>query len=365
MNLETKSFHVIVTGTDPSSRKGGIGFALPGYLAALESAEISYESIPTYNPNSVFGKYLLFLKRLPKIVKSIVRSKQNYTDCILYSHAGSDVSLFREGIVTLVARLAGAWTVMQIHSPETIAYLNSPIKKQLYKLALVGVHHLFVLTPWWKTTYQQLGIKKPLDVISNPLPLAWESIARDSTLNRHNDSTMKVLVMARIVLGKGADLVVESVPFIKDEVNINIAGTGKLLETLKNRVKQLKQQDKVSFLGWVAGEDKQKLIDESDILCHPTQMDAMPMNILEAMANGLTIVALNWGPIPDLVPANKAGILVDGADPEKIASAIDSLQSAEIREKMGNAARQWVLDNFTAKKIGQDLKNTFSEIVNK
>ena len=360
--MNNREFRVLVCGTDTVNPKGGIGFALAGYLSALESANISYELIPTYSPNSYVGKYLLFLLALPKIFRSIRFSIMEDKACIIYSHAGANISLFREGIVTLLARLAGAKTVMHVHSPETIDYLKSPIKKVLFKLVLIGVQRVFVLTPWWKKTYLNMGIKKLIEVVPNPLPVAWEKKAYES-ISCSNDSTnMKVLVMTRIVKGKGVDLVVESSPYFDDTVKVDIAGDGSMLETLKARVIHLKQEDKIKFFGWVSGADKQELLEKADVFCHPTQLDAMPMNILEAMANGLPVVALDWGPIPDLVPDNKAGLLVEDTEPKKIANAIKKLKDPETRERMGIEAKRWVLDNYTSRKIGIKLHQIFSEM---
>ena len=103
-------------------------------------------------------------------------------------------------------------------------------------------------------------------------------------------------------------------------------------------------------------------MDSSDILCHPTQLDAMPMNILEAMSNGLPIVALNWGPISDLVPHN-AGFLVDQFEPQKIAEAITQLENTQLRQEMGVNAKKWVLQNYSSKKVGKELHEIFSQII--
>jgi glycosyltransferase involved in cell wall biosynthesis len=169
--------------------------------------------------------------------------------------------------------------------------------------------------------------------------------------------------MARIVRGKGVDLVVEASPYLDDSVKVSIAGAGELLNTLKARVVDLNQERKVKFYGWVAGIDKQELIQAADVFCHPTQLDAMPMNILEAMANGLPVVALNWGPITDLVPDQKAGILVEDADPKKIAHAINVLEDTKLRKKMGQEAKLWVLENYTSQKIGIRLHEAFTGMI--
>ena len=185
-------------------------------------------------------------------------------------------------------------------------------------------------------------------------------------VNSNNDnSILRVLTMARIVRGKGAELVVETTPFLSDNIKIDIAGNGPLLDALKSRITLLKQNEKVKFHGWVTGEEKQRLIKSANIFCHPTQLDAMPMSILEAMANGLPIVALNWGPIPDLVPDNKAGLLVADADPVKIAIAIEKLKDKSLRLEMGRAGQEWVLENYTAQRVGLTLASIFEKMVQK
>lgn len=363
MNKFNNEFLVILTGTDPKSKKGGIGYALPGYISALENSNILYESIPTYFPDSYVGKYFLFLLNLPTILRSIKRAKNDDRQCIVYSHAGGNISLLREGVVALMARFAGAKTVMQIHSYETIGYLKSPIKSFLFNFVLIGVQRFFVLSPWWKKNYLNMGVNKPIDIISNPMPTAWEKKAHENLRRSNNMFNLNVLVMTRIVSGKRVDLIIEAVRYFPEKVKVNIAGDGPLLNTLRARVKKLMLEDKVIFHGWVAGTKKQELIDAADVFCHPTQFDAMPMNILEAMAHGLPIVALNWGPIPDLVPNNKAGILIGNADPIKIADAIKKLESSKLRENMGNEAKRWVLENYTSETIGIKLHEAFTRVV--
>jgi glycosyltransferase involved in cell wall biosynthesis len=359
--MECKKYRIIITGTDPDSRRGGIGHALPGYLAALDSVKIPYQSIPTYSPSDFFGRYLMFLFVLPEIYRSIIDIRNTGRICIVYSHAGADISLLREGLVLLLSRFAGAKTVMQIHSPETISYLKSFLKGTLFRLAIYSVDEIFLLSPWWKRTYRQFGIIKNMEVISNPLPPIWEKKAKHDVHNYSNGDSLRILVMTRMVQGKGADLIVAALPYLPATVKVSIAGDGALLSALKKRVSTLGQDDKVTFHGWVSGKEKQDLIDGADLFCHPTQLDAMPMNILEAMANGLPIVALNWGPIPDLVPDQKVGFLVTDPDPEAIAKAIEKLDDPVVRESMGKAAKRWVLDNYTASKVGENLQNAFSK----
>ena len=45
LNMHKSNYHIIVTGTDPDSAKGGIGVVLPGYITALQLAGFNYECI--------------------------------------------------------------------------------------------------------------------------------------------------------------------------------------------------------------------------------------------------------------------------------------------------------------------------------
>ncbi|MCK5697041.1 MAG: hypothetical protein KAI02_02705, partial [Gammaproteobacteria bacterium] len=102
------SYRVIITGVDPHCKKGGISFAMSGYISALKNENIIYKLIPTYRPNSFLSKHFLFLAMLPKLMYFIFRMKMKNIPCIVYSHSGAGVSFFREGVIAIFARLLGA-----------------------------------------------------------------------------------------------------------------------------------------------------------------------------------------------------------------------------------------------------------------
>jgi len=69
-------------------------------------------------------------------------------------------------------------------------------------------------------------------------------------------------------------------------------------------------------------------------------------------------VATNVDGIPEVVVDQKTGILVEPESPHALAEAItDLLSSPERRQRLGEAARQHVLDNFTPQAWWSELKN--------
>ena len=80
------------------------------------------------------------------------------------------------------------------------------------------------------------------------------------------------------------------------------------------------------------------------------------------MANGVPIVARNWGPIADVVPNGRAGILIDEANPKRWAETIQRLIDPVLRQRMDTEGRRWVLEQFSAEKVGVELRKMFDAV---
>ena len=102
--------------------------------------------------------------------------------------------------------------------------------------------------------------------------------------------------------------------------------------------------NRVEYLGFVSGEQKRRLLQEADLFCFPTyyENENQPVNLIEAMAFGLPILATRWRSLPELFPANYLG-LVGIRSPEQIADRLLALTTIETSEEF----RQIFLRNFT------------------
>ena len=79
----------------------------------------------------------------------------------------------------------------------------------------------------------------------------------------------------------------------------------------------------VEHLGFVTGEQKDKLLRNADLFLFPTCYlgENQPVNLIEAMAFGLPIVTTRWRSLPEMLPPDYPG-LVSGQNPPEIAAAI-------------------------------------------
>ena len=355
---------VIVTGTDPQSRRGGIAFALPGYFAAMESVEIRWEFIATHHATERWGKWWWWMRAVPRLWRLVRMAQRQEERVVVYGHAGPGISLARQGSMLALGRLMGAKTVMQLHAIKFDHYLRSFWQRWLFKLALSGACGIAVLTPWWRERLLEGGVNKAIYVVPNPLPKVWEDKAslEQESYGKRSDGEINVLAISRVEAGKGVELLLLAMTYLTDNVRLVIAGDGRLLSTLRRRAESLGLGGRVEFSGWVDGNEKQRLIDRADLFCLPTSYDSFGMGFLEAMANGLPVVALNWGPIRDVVPHGRAGILVDNPQPKVVADGIRQLMDVEVRRRMGAEGRRWVLDRFSASRVGVELRRMLEDL---
>lgn len=348
--------YLILTGSDPSMGDGGVAFAVQGYINALNECNILNEYIVTYRSDSKNRKWKTFIFALPRLISSIKIAKNQGKNVIVYSHTAKGLSLLRQGIVLFIARRNGAKTLLQLHSIRTDDYLTSRFKLLIFRTLLLSqADQVCVLTKWWKKRFEDSGIER-VAVISNPLPRAWEQRAR-KVFTLRPKKKFSILTLTRLEAGKGVDLVLESMQFLPANIKLVVAGNGDQLDLLIEKANLLGISEKVEFTGWVSGKRKQQLFNRADIFCLPTMYDSFGMVFLEAMSYGIPVIALNWGPIKDIIMHNYTGFLVSKPEGQLIAHAIEKMMHQEVRERMGKQAQQWVLNQFAAKIIGRNLQD--------
>ncbi|MBI4003951.1 MAG: glycosyltransferase [Candidatus Omnitrophica bacterium] len=103
--------------------------------------------------------------------------------------------------------------------------------------------------------------------------------------------------------------------------------------------------DAVRLLGH--RDDVPGLLAACDLFVLSTSSEGMPMSVLEAMAEGLPIVASRVEGMEELVDHGRTGLLVPSSDALALAQAIDALlRDPERRRAMGNAARERCRSRF-------------------
>jgi glycosyltransferase involved in cell wall biosynthesis len=125
-----------------------------------------------------------------------------------------------------------------------------------------------------------------------------------------------VLYLGRLELdGKGLDLLLRAwlVATESLDADLIIAGDGPDELRVRRLARQLGIADRVRFAGWVAGEEKRRLLSRCRLLVLPSRAETFGIVALEALAAATPVVAFDLPALREVVPAG-TGWLVQSFD---------------------------------------------------
>ncbi|MCK5427293.1 MAG: glycosyltransferase family 4 protein, partial [Thermodesulfovibrionia bacterium] len=181
---------------------------------------------------------------------------------------------------------------------------------------------------------------------------------------RVGQDTILVGMISRLETVKGPEYFIEAARLITEkfpEVRFIVAGDGSLRSKLEFHCKKLHISDKLIFIGW--REDIPEILSVLDILVVPSLNEAVGRILIEAGACGKPVVATRVGGIPEVVKDNQTGILVPPGDAHGLARAVISLlEDEKKRQRMGETAKNWVDDKFSASRMVKGFSDLYVEM---
>jgi glycosyltransferase involved in cell wall biosynthesis len=101
-------------------------------------------------------------------------------------------------------------------------------------------------------------------------------------------------------------------------------------------------------------------LQASDIFVFPTENDAFPSSIVEAMACALPVITTPVGAIKTIITHQEDGILIEPGNEEQLFGALDvMIGSTERSLRLGPSARQKVLNSYSANTVTEQYLALF------
>jgi len=177
-----------------------------------------------------------------------------------------------------------------------------------------------------------------------------------------------VLFLSRLHYKKRPDLLIQAFSQLTvqtDDFHLILAGSGEpdYVNHLKKLVASVGLTKHTSFAGFVTGEDKNLLLQGSDIFVLPSFSENFGVAVAEAMAAGLPVIVTPGVQISPEIAVAKAGLVVEG-DVETLADAIATLlNSPHLRHELGENGKRLVSHRYSWKVIAQNLISVYTAII--
>ncbi|MFA7077892.1 MAG: glycosyltransferase family 4 protein [Syntrophomonas sp.] len=133
-----------------------------------------------------------------------------------------------------------------------------------------------------------------------------------------------ILFLARIVPEKGLHYLIEAYQNLDTDLKLVICGDQSHTTEYLHRIKQMVQKDnRIIMTGFVQGEELEEFYSNALIYVLPSEIEGMPLSLLEAMSYGNCCVVSN---IPEMTEVIRdKGIVFNSGDASSLEQALNAL----------------------------------------
>lgn len=170
-----------------------------------------------------------------------------------------------------------------------------------------------------------------------------------------------ILFVGRFAWEKDPEILIKAFSQIKNITNWNLvmAGSGPLLNKMKELTKQLNITNKVIFLGEVSQIDE--IFAKAKIYVLPSVLEGFPNALCEAMAAGLPSITFSSIPHESIISNFENGIVINERTPQSLANQIENLINDDLlRNRIGENAKE-IAQKLNQKHIGNQVLDFISK----
>lgn len=243
-----------------------------------------------------------------------------------------------------------------------------PTMRDFFRKSLEGFDHVIVSTRRDLEGVIRMNPRVNVSQIypfidPNSLPRASRSdVERVASRFGLREDDKVILVVARMEPVKSQDVAIEAMS--KVEGKLVLAGNGSFTSTnlgtgkankwvsyLKEKVKELRLEDKVIFTGYIPDEDLASLYQRSDVVVLPSNIEGFGLVVCEGWAYGKPVVVSKGAGASEIVMEDSNGYLFEPGNYEELATKINlSIKNRDRVGEMGKATmRPCTMENSIPK----------------
>jgi glycosyltransferase involved in cell wall biosynthesis len=181
----------------------------------------------------------------------------------------------------------------------------------------------------------------------------------------HNE-TPTILMVGNLLAGKGHELVLRAFRRVKDvhpELHCRIIGEGADRDRFVRLARDLGISDQVHFLGRRSRAEVAEAMRNCKVFVLPSRYEGLGCVYLEAMACGKPVIACRGQGIDEVVDHGNNGWLIPVDGLEELVQGLQLLLgNAELRGRIGLAARQTILDELTLSRQAENLSKIYRDV---
>lgn len=185
---------------------------------------------------------------------------------------------------------------------------------------------------------------------------------------------LRGLFVGNISRNRNLQPIIKALADCKQNIRIRIVGQemqssatlkSGYIEEMKLLAKVMGVDDRIDFVGAKYGKDLDTEYQNADFFIYTSISENFGQTIMEAGGFGLPLILTPVGIAQELIKDGENGYLVESNETEDIAIKMDSLASAELREKFGKDVQERVFKKYSWENIGMEYEKIYLKLIEK
>ena len=337
----------------------GPGYKKPkGGISAVENSYshfyYPFNHIVTVDGGNTITKFYFFIKAFFVFFITLFQPQIK----IIHFHVASNASFKRKAIFILLAKVFNKKIIFHSHGGGFKDYTKRNPRIVRYVIGNCDV--VVALSETWKLYFESVLNVKRVVIIPNPVDTPSENHSTRS------ENLVVFLFLGAINDNKGVfdllEVVNEYKEYLNGKAKFLLGGNGEI-DRLNQMIHNYQIENIVEFRGWVQGEDKIEILNNSHVFVLPSYIEGVPISILEAETYHLPIITTNVGGIPSIVKEGVNGYLLRPGDKQALSKAIlEMVSNRELREKMSSASYQYARPHLLPE-VEKKLTDLYEELI--
>lgn len=341
-----------------TSAPGGIS----AFVGAMEESSLWEEWNIRFVSTHANGKLAFRVWKFAKAFCGFVAQLALNRPGIVHLHVSHYGSFYRKSVLAWTAKAFRVPVVLHIHGSRFHLFVSNASRASQFfiRLTLHRADALVALGDVWADRLRTIAPRAKIVVVPN-------AVRPGIAVSQDDGRPVRFVFLGEIGDRKGTFILLDAWARMLVEAGeetparLTIAGDGEV-DRAKRMVKEFHLETTVDVHGWMPKSEVRQLLASAKVLVLPSRNEGQPMAILEAMAQGLCVIATNVGGIPEML-RDGCGILVDSDNVDQLASAMAFVIADSVaRASYGGKAIQRIENEFNIEVLSQRLSELYRSI---
>lgn len=142
-----------------------------------------------------------------------------------------------------------------------------------------------------------------------------------------------------------------------------IIGEGPLLLRIKEEIVDLGIEESVRITGYINEEELHLAYHTSDILLYPATEASFSTPLIEAMASGLPVIAVDAPPMNEMLPPDVDWLYPSNQKDLLVEKVVDIIEDKEASQQIAFESRKHALEKYDYNIVGKRIKKVYLKVI--